>query len=252
MRTKIISIYNNKGGVGKTTTTKRLAVELKNQGKKILILDMDPQANITYQILEVNTDYELNTYALLLSDSTLDELIIKGSFGIDIVPSSIKLLEANNEMLMQAFIKAPNSRLENKLKQSETDYDYILIDCPPTMDLLVANALTVTDDVIIPINCDNYSIQGIEMLITKITQIKDEFNPKLELKGIFLNRYKNSNVHKELLIKLAHALPDVFCQTYIGDYAIINADTFENQTTKIDNHKVSVQFSKLFKEMGVM
>lgn len=247
---KVISIYNNKGGVGKTTTTKRLAINLLENNKKVLIVDMDPQGNISSQFKY--TKREKNVADLLLNEADIKEVLTNTKRGnLFLIPSELSLLEVNNRLMLSAGSLTPAEQLKKHIEPIKKAFDYILIDCPPTMDLLVTNSLAITDEIIIPIGCDNYSIDGIEMLLTKINQIKQTYNSKLKIAGIFLNRFKGANVHKELLKVLQEELPDYTCNTYIGDYSIISEDSFEDQDKNFSSHKVGLQFKELFKELKI-
>lgn len=248
---KIIANYNNKGGVGKTTTTKTMAKYLASENKKVLLIDMDPQGNLTSQFKSKSkAEFENSINDLLLTTISLNECIYSTEINnIHIVPSNINLLKANNQMLLESINKTPTTRLKNKINESQVDYDYILIDAPPTMDLLVSNALAISDEVVIPIQADNYSLDGINLLLEKINEIKLEYNNKLRISSIFLNRYKRSKVHNEVYETLKYILPQM-SKTYIGDYAIVSRDTFE-ENTKIEQHKVSQQFKNLFEEMDI-
>ncbi len=245
---KIISIYNNKGGVGKTTTTKYFAMYLAKLGKKVLLVDMDPQANLTSQFSVSDDTNEKNSNNLLLSDTSIKNLISKtDSDRVDIICSHLSLLEANNKMLLESVSKQCNTRLQNKLIECVDDYDYILIDCPPTMDLLITNALTASDSVIIPIGADSYSIDGISMLISKIEEVKNSFNNDLKIQKIFMNQYKHTNLHKSIHGMCKEHLEE-FSDKVVGDYTIVKESTVSNDT-KIDKHKITEQYTELFDEV---
>lgn len=258
---KIVSIYNNKGGVGKTTTTKRLAMNKAKAGEKVLIIDMDPQGNITSQFAK---EFDKSTYDVLLKDLDIEEAIISSEYeNIDIVPAKLNLLNANNEIMLESMRgKNPMTRLAEAIYLipdditsltcfNEKRYDYILIDCPPTMDLLVSNALTCTDEVIIPLSVDNYSLDGIEMLLSKIDEVKNTSNSNLKISGVFLNRFKRSNIHMEMKNVIDEVLKDYVVDVVIGDYAVINENTFTKDEEKIQSHKVTKQFDELFESLGV-
>lgn len=247
---KIISIYNNKGGVGKTTTTKRLAIYLSNMNKKVLIIDMDPQTNISKQFLN---SYKEDITDVLLTGLNINEAIYtsdKIAGNIHIVPASMSLQKANNKMLLEGIEQTPATRLNKALKKLEDDYDYILIDCPATIDLLVTNALVVADEIIIPMGTDVYSLEGIKGLVEKINEVKQNYNNELKIKGIFLNRFKNSNIHKEMFLTLKKLFKERVLETKIGDYAIINENTFIDNEKQLLKHKVNEQFKTLFEELG--
>lgn len=250
---KVISVYNNKGGVGKTTTTKFFAKHLAKKGEKVLLIDMDAQGNLTSQFLvssDTNDIKTRNTSNLLLEDATLTSVVSKTNYeNIDIVHSHISLLEASEKMGYAAAKKNPATRLKNKLVSSDTKkYDYALIDCPPTMDLLITNALTASDEVIIPINADSYSIDGIEMLINRIEEVKLGYNDKLKISKIFMNCHENTNLHNSLKQTFKDYLEE-FSDNTIGKYTIIKTDTLVSNDTEIEKHKISMQFEKLFNEI---
>ncbi len=245
---KVISIYNNKGGVGKTTTTKYFAMYLAKLGKKVLLVDMDPQANLTSQFLVSDDTSEKNSNILLLGDVSAKNLISKtADDNIDIICSHLSLLEANNKMLLESVCKQCNTRLQNKLVECTDNYDYVLIDCPPTMDLLITNALTVSDSIIIPIGADSYSIDGISMLISKIEEVKNSFNNDLKIQKIFMNQFKHTNLHRSIH-NLCKEHLEGFSDKVVGDYTIVKESTVSSDT-KIDKHKITEQYRELFDEV---
>lgn len=250
---KTIAVYNNKGGVGKTTTTKRLAMYLAEAEKKVLLIDMDPQSNLTSQFTR---NVEVGMYEILLQEQLLRKVIRQTiNSNIDIIPATMMLLMANNELMLESMSgKVPGARLKEKvfsLLEQEYSYDYVLIDCPPTMDLLVTNSLSVTDEVIIPLSVDNYSLDGIKMLLEKIDEVKQTLNPNLKISGVFLNRYKRSKIHTEMQSVISEILGDYVTNITIGDYAIINENTFTQDESKLAKHKVKEQFNSLFDSLEV-
>lgn len=247
--TRIISIYNNKGGVGKTTTTKYLAEHLVEQGKKVLLVDMDPQSNLSRNFLGDNFNPyadNLSIYNLLLDDCLeVDNIKMSVNSKLDIIPSSDKHTESNNEMLQQAIRKNPATRLSSKLKENKS-YDYILIDCAPTKDLLATNALTASDEVFIPISMDKYAIDGVNGVLNLIKQVKKEFNNNLKIAGIFLNAGKTGEMYDQLHYELMKELPDIVLHNKVANYVAINKETF-NIATK--ENKGKQQFVKVFDEV---
>lgn len=258
---KIISIYNNKGGVGKTTTTKRLAMKKAKEGKEVLVIDMDPQGNITSQFAN---KFDNSTYDVLLKDLDIEEAIISTEYeNIDIVPAKLNLQMANNEIMLESMRgKNPMTRLAEAIYLVPNDvtsmtcfknkvYDYILIDCPPTMDLLVSNALSCTDEIIIPLTVDNYSLDGIEMLLDKVNEVKSTTNSNLKISGVFLNKFKRSKIHSEMKDVISKVLSDYVVDVVIGDYVVISENTFDLNEKQIEKHKVTQQFDELFESLGV-
>lgn len=249
MNTKIISIYNNKGGVGKTTTTKYLAEHLVNEGKRVLLIDMDPQANLSRNFLGDNFNpygNELSVYDLLLNDNNnVDDIKKQIKDNLDIIPSNDKHTESNNEMLQQAIRKNPATRLSTKIKNNN-EYDYILIDSAPTKDLLATNSLTASDEVFIPISMDKYAIDGVNGVLTLIMNVKSEFNNNLKIAGIFLNAGKTGDMYDQLHDELLKQLPGVVLNNKVSNYVAINKETF-NIETKVNKGKE--QFIEVFKEV---
>lgn len=249
-KTKIISIYNNKGGVGKTTTTKRLALKKSQEGKKVLIIDMDEQVNITYQFIK-KEEIKKDISDVLLEGVDINESIVRSKDGVDIIPSTFKLQKANNQMLLESMKITPATRLKKSINQLKEDYDYILIDCPASIDLLVTNALVTADEIIIPTGTDVYSLDGISNLLEVIKDVKNNYNNKLKIKGVFLNKYKRSNIHNEMKTSLKKIFGDLVAEVAIGDYAIVNENTFTQDEKKIQKHKVNKQFDEVFEEMNI-
>lgn len=185
---KAIAIFNQKGGVGKTTTNINLAACLAIKGKKILILDIDPQGNTTSGMGIVKKDLEYSTYDVLI-DSDLDvrECIISTRVsGLDIIPASTDLAGAEIELVAK---KGRELRLKYAIDQIKDDYDYIFIDCPPSLGLLTINSLTAVDSVLIPIQCEFYALEGVSQLMSTIELVKKNMNPKLEIQGVILSMF---------------------------------------------------------------
>lgn len=245
---KIISIYNNKGGVGKTTTTKYLAKHLASNSKKVLLIDMDPQSNLSRSFLKEDFNpyaNHLSTYDLLMNDNQITEIAVKIDSCIDIIPASDRHNDSNNDMLLNAVKKSPATRLKNKLSKC-SDYDYVLIDCAPTKDLLATNSLTASDEVLIPLSMDNYAIDGIRGVLSLIESVKSEFNDNLKIAGIFLNGGKTSDIYNNLHNQLCTELPKIMLNTKVANYVAVNKDTF-NIDSKIN--KGEEQFTEVFKEV---
>lgn len=185
---KAIAIFNQKGGVGKTTTNINLAACLAIKGKKILILDIDPQGNTTSGMGIVKKDLEYSTYDVLIDrDLDVKECIISTRVsGLDIIPASTDLAGAEIELVAQ---KGRELRLKHAIDQIKDDYDYIFIDCPPSLGLLTINSLTAVDSVLIPIQCEFYALEGVSQLMSTIELVKKNMNPKLEIQGVILSMF---------------------------------------------------------------
>ncbi|MBQ6654101.1 MAG: ParA family protein [Erysipelotrichaceae bacterium] len=184
---KIIALANQKGGVGKTTTSINLAAGLAYLGKKVLLVDLDPQANAT-QGIGVREDIKKSTYELLLQDAKPEECIItKRIPPLDIIPATIDL--AGSDLEMANYNQDRDKLLKAKLTPLKEKYDYILIDCPPTLGLFNTNALTAADSVIIPVQCEYYALEGLTQLLASIRMVQKVSNPKLYIEGVLLTMY---------------------------------------------------------------
>ena len=184
---KIIAITNQKGGVGKTTTAVNLSACLANLGKKVLMVDLDPQGNGTSGLGIVKKPKMKSVYSVLVEDSDIKKCIAKTQMdNLKVLPSTIELAGAEIElvsMVAREFI------LKNALETVKEEYDYIIIDCPPSLGLLTLNALSASDSILIPIQCEFYALEGLGQLINTVNLIQKKLNPKLEIEGILLTMF---------------------------------------------------------------
>jgi len=188
---RVISIANQKGGVGKTTTTINLAASLATHGKKILMLDLDPQGNATMGSGVDKYGLDLSSYDVLLGDVPLAQAVVRSdNSGFDVLPSNADLTAAEVS-LMNAPMK--EKRLSLALTPVRNKYDYILIDCPPSLNMLTLNALVASNGVIIPLQCEYYALEGLTSLLDTIRQIQQSRNADLEIEGILRTMHDPRN-----------------------------------------------------------
>ena len=184
---KVIAVANQKGGVGKTTSVINLTAALGKAGKKCLLVDVDSQGNSTSGLGINKREVECSVYDLLVGDGRASEAILKTQFkNVDLIPSSIDLAAAEVEL---AESQDRTLKLRQSLAAIRDQYDYILIDCPPSMGLVTLNAFSACDTVIIPIQCEYYALAGLSQLTATIRQVKRLYNPVIELEGILLTMY---------------------------------------------------------------
>ena len=183
---QIIACANQKGGVGKTTTVVNLASYLALAGDRVLVIDLDPQGNATSG-LGLDRSPERSVYDAVIDAVSLDELTVEGGIpGLSVIPSSIALAGAEVEL---APLEQRERRLARLLAAVATPYDYVLIDCPPSLGLLTVNALTAADSTLIPIQCEYYALEGLGQLMATIGLVRDHLNPRLEVKGAVLTMF---------------------------------------------------------------
>ena len=184
---RIIAVANQKGGVGKTTTAINLSACLAEKGKKVLAVDMDPQGNMTSG-LGVDKDSVENTiYNLIIGESKMEEVLIKDVLeNLDIIPTNIDLSGAEIELL---DVEEKEYIVRNEIDKIKDNYDFIIIDCPPSLSMLTINAMTTADSVLVPIQCEYYALEGLSQLIHTVELVRDRLNPKLTIEGVVFTMY---------------------------------------------------------------
>lgn len=185
---KAIAIFNQKGGVGKTTTNINLAACLAMKGKKVLILDIDPQGNTTSGMGILKKGLKRTAYEVLIDDNVEPEeaILSTGLKNLDIIPASVQLAGAEIELVQ---LEGRERRLKKAIDKIKDKYDYIFIDCPPSLGLLTINSLTAVDSVLIPIQCEFYALEGVSQLMSTIELVKKNLNKKLEIQGVILSMF---------------------------------------------------------------
>lgn len=196
---RIFTVSNQKGGVGKTTTTINLATALAAAGKRVLIIDFDPQANASTGLGISKQRRLLNSYGLITGDYTLSQVLLKSAIpGLSIIPSAIDLLGAEIELV---GMKRREYILKDIIAPYTNMFDYIMIDCPPSMGLLTLNAMVAATDVIIPLQCEYYALEGLSYLLGSIQRIRKTFNSNLSLFGVILTMFDRRSTLCEMVAR---------------------------------------------------
>lgn len=192
---KIISLVNQKGGVGKTTSSINLSASLGVLKKKVLLVDLDPQGNSTTGIGVDKSEIKKSVYDLLIDNATLEEVIIKTKFkNLYTIPATINLAGADIELMEKSRIEpgfVKGGQLKKYLSKAKDLFDYIIIDCPPSLGILTTNALTAADSVIIPVQCEFFALEGIMQLLNTIMLAQKNLNPTLDIEGVLLTMLDN-------------------------------------------------------------
>lgn len=184
---KIIAIANQKGGVGKTTTTTNLAACIAQKGNTVLVIDIDPQGNATSGLGINKEELDNTVYEMILGDCTFDECLTDSVVeNLQVLPSDVDLAGAEIDMI---GLDRREHILKDILKNKKKNYDYIIIDCPPSLNVLTVNAMTAADSVIVPIQCEYYALEGLAQLVHTIELIKKRLNKKLEIEGVVFTMY---------------------------------------------------------------
>lgn len=239
----IISIINQKGGVAKTTSTFNLGSILASQGKKVLLIDIDPQNSLTTSF---NIECEKSMYDVICNEEDIRNVILEINKNLYIVPSSLDLAVAELQLIN---VMARENVLKKRLKKVEKIFDIILIDCPPALSLLTINSLVASDEVIVPVSTDFLSYKGLELLLDSIEKVKNNLNENLSIKGIIAtmhnSRTKHSNEVLNVLNKKFNVLGIIKSSVIVKDSILAN----EPLITYSPNHSTTKEYIKIAREI---
>lgn len=247
---KVISIFNQKGGVGKTTTNVNLCAALALKGKNVLSIDFDPQGNSTSGFGLDKNALEHTIYDVLIGDYDINKVIFKTDIDkLELIPANIQLAGAEIEL---TTTKYREKTLKEKMNLIEKKYDFIVIDCPPSLGLLSLNSLTASDSVLIPIQCEYYSLEGVGQLIDTVKLVKKNLNPKLEIEGVLLNMFDGrTNLSVQVVEEVKKYFKDKVYRTVIPrSVRLAEAPSFGQPIILYDGKsKGSIAYTKLSAEI---
>ena len=245
---KVVAIANQKGGVGKTTTAINLSSTLAKRGKNVLLIDTDPQGNATSG-LGISKELELSIYDVIVNETEMEKAIQKTNVkGLDICPSTINLAGAEVELVS---MMSREHRLKEKLDAIKDNYDYIIIDCPPSLGLITLNTFTAADSVLIPIQCEFYALEGLGQLMNTINLVKKHLNKDLKIEGALLTMYDmRTNLSNQVVKEVSKYFGDNVYKTVIPrNVKLSEAPSYGMSITEYDSRsKGAKSYDKLTKE----
>ena len=246
---KVISVTNQKGGVGKTTSSINLSAALVEKGQRILLLDMDPQGNASVGLGVDTSELEATIYDVLLNEATAQEAIVKTESGVDVMTANGDLAGAQVELLNEI---GRELRLKKALASVQGDYDYIFIDCPPALNVLTINALVSSNSVMIPMQCEYFALEGLSALVSTIRAIRETLNPNLKIEGLLRTMFdKRNSLSGEVSKQLQNHFGDKVYDTVIPrNVRLAEAPSYgESAITYAPSSKGARAYVKLAKEI---
>lgn len=238
---EIMAIANQKGGVGKTTTTINLAAALAEKNKKVLVIDMDPQGNTSSGLGIDKDELETTIYQLMIGDNTFDECVQKDVFdNLDVLAANVNLAGIEIETM---DMENRNYILRDIINEIEDRYDFIIIDCPPSLNTLTINSMTTADSVLVPIQCEYYALEGLSQLIYTINLVKDRLNPKLCINGVVFTMYDGrTNLSMQVIENVRNNLNQTIYNTIIPrGVRLAEAPSHGLPITKYDNRSTGAR-----------
>ncbi len=259
---RIIAIANQKGGVGKTTTSINLASCIAEMGHKVLLIDIDPQGNATSGVGVDKNELEKTIYDMFIGECTYDECLIEEAIGnLDVLPSNVNLSGAEIDLI---GVEEREFILKNNIEKIKDSYEFIVIDCPPSLNILTVNAMTTADTVLVPIQCEYYALEGLSQLIYTIGLVQERLNPNLEIEGVVFTMYDartnlslevvenvkknlNQNVYKTIIprnIRLAEA-PSYGIPINLYDSKSVGAESYRLLAKEVVYNGTDVDIDEL-------
>ncbi len=245
---RIIAVANQKGGVGKTTTAINLSACLAEKGQKVLAIDMDPQGNMTSGLGTDKDSVDKTVYDLLIGEAEIEDVIVyNADENLDILPTNIDLSAAEIELI---GIEEKEFILRKAVHKVKDNYDFVIIDCPPSLSMLTINAMTTADSVLVPIQCEYYALEGLSHLIHTIELVKDRLNPELEMEGVVFTMYDaRTNLSLQVVENVKDNLNQNIYKTIIPrNIRLAEAPSYGMPINKYDSRSTGAESYRLLAE----